>query len=165
MGGHTLPGEGKSKIWLTPPDLLSRLGEFDLDPCAAPSPRPWPTATRHIELPEDGLRAKWIGRVWLNPPYTQGMDEWIGKMIHHGSGITLIFARTETALWQNLIWPNVHGILFLDGRLTFFTPDGKLGTSNSGAPSVLLAHSENDVVALRNSGLRGYLVVDSQRLG
>jgi hypothetical protein len=55
-------------IWLTPREIVTPLGPFELDPCAAPSPRPWPTAVRHIELPECGLTAKWEGRVWLNPP-------------------------------------------------------------------------------------------------
>lgn len=30
--------------WLTPPWLLSRLGSFDLDPCASVN-RPWPTTS------------------------------------------------------------------------------------------------------------------------
>jgi hypothetical protein len=51
-------------IWLTPKFILDALGPFDLDPCAAPSPRPWPTALNHIELPEDGLKASWSGLVW-----------------------------------------------------------------------------------------------------
>jgi len=50
-----------NETWLTPPAILHALGDFDLDPCAAPSPRPWPTAARHIELPEDGLTANWGG--------------------------------------------------------------------------------------------------------
>jgi hypothetical protein len=87
------------------------------------------------------------------------------KMIEHCSGITLIFARTETALWQNLIWPNAFAILFLDGRLTFFTPEGALGSSNAGAPSVLIAHSEADVEILVKSNLKGYLVTNPRQLG
>lgn len=57
--------EDSNTVWLTPPSLLSFLGEFDLDPCAAPSPRPWSTAKRHIELPEDGLKADWGGEFGL----------------------------------------------------------------------------------------------------
>lgn len=43
--------------WLTPPSILTALDPFDLDPCAAPEPRPWPTADRHITRSEDGLTA------------------------------------------------------------------------------------------------------------
>ena len=61
IGGHERPNNGAEELWLTPPQLLSVLGPFDLDPCACPDPRPWPTAKRHIALPEDGLAAQWGG--------------------------------------------------------------------------------------------------------
>jgi hypothetical protein len=96
IGGHTAPNKGEFIIWLTPPSILQFLGRFDLDPCAAPSPRPWPTATQHIELPEDGLSLPWAGRVWLNPPYDETLDKWMERMAAHKSGIALTFARTET---------------------------------------------------------------------
>jgi hypothetical protein len=158
MGGHSLPNEGISKIWLTPPEILKVLGEFDLDPCAAPSPRPWSTAKRHIELPEDGLSVEWAGRVFLNPPYTQQMGVWLKKMAEHGSGIALVFARTETKIWQKYIWPYANSILFISGRLFFHYQDGHRGESNSGAPSVLIAYSESDTKILEESGIDGYLV-------
>lgn len=163
IGSHTLPNEGKSVIWLTPPDILARLGVFDLDPCAAPSPRPWPTASRHIELPEDGLSARWSGRVWLNPPYTQQMGSWLAKMAQHGSGIALMFARTETEMFQQQVWPHVHSALFLEGRLWFHRPDGTRGESNAGGPSVLLSYSEFDTAVLIASGIRGALITEIRR--
>ena len=64
--------EGKSSTgkneWLTPPCLLDRLGEFDLDPCS-PVNRPWDTARHHYTVEDDGLRQPWFGRVFCNPPY------------------------------------------------------------------------------------------------
>lgn len=39
--GFEQPGEGATNEWLTPPRLLSRLGQFDLDPCAL---APWVVA-------------------------------------------------------------------------------------------------------------------------
>jgi hypothetical protein len=61
IGSHTTPNQGATNTWLTPESIVKALGCFDLDPCAAPSPRPWPTAKFHIELPEDGLAASWYG--------------------------------------------------------------------------------------------------------
>src|SRR3546814_4162922 len=83
------------ETWLTPLPIVSALGPFDLDPCAAPSPRPWPTAARHIELPEDGFAAEWSGRVWMNPPYGSEMARWLDKLATHRNGCALIFARSE----------------------------------------------------------------------
>lgn len=96
MGSHH-SARADTTTWLTPPHITNALGAFDLDPCAAPSPRPWPTAARHIELPEDGLAADWDGRVWLNPPYSFAAWKWLAKLAEHGRGTALVFARTETA--------------------------------------------------------------------
>jgi DNA N-6-adenine-methyltransferase Dam len=148
MGGHSLPNEGATDTWLTPPHVLKALGPFDLDPCAAPSPRPWPTAARHIELPEDGLNARWEGRIWLNPPYGEATGLWVSKLAEHGRGIALIFARTETEFFQKSIFPAASGYLFLAGRLFFHFPDGKKAPANSGAPSVLVSFGMDDFLAL-----------------
>ena len=157
IGGHTRPNKGADVIWLTPPSILHGLGHFDLDPCAAPSPRPWPTAAKHIELPEDGLTADWCGRVWLNPPYDESLDCWMEKMALHRSGIALTFARTETDIWQRWIWPYAHSVLFIAGRLYFYLPDGTRAAGNAGGPSALISYSEADTKALKDSEIAGAL--------
>lgn len=158
IGGHTSPNRGKDVIWLTPPSILQPLGLFDLDPCAAPSPRPWPTAIRHIELPDDGLDGEWSGRVFLNPPYDEDLGLWMRKMAEHQSGIALVFARTEIEVWQRWIWPYADTVLFIAGRLHFYLPDGTRAKGNAGGPSTLIAYSASDSEVLRNSGIGGALV-------
>lgn len=158
IGGHTKPNKGEDVIWLTPRSILQPLGVFDLDPCAAPSPRPWPTALKHIELPDDGLALPWYGRVWLNPPYEEDLGDWMEHMAQHGSGIALTFARTETDTWQQWIWPCAHSILFIDGRLHFCFPDGTESKGNSGGPSALISYSEKDSSILWDSGIAGAFV-------
>lgn len=81
--------------WLTPPELVQKLGEFDLDPCSPINP-PFLHATNNFTTNHDGLTQKWFGRVYLNPPYGRGMELWLEKLKYHGNGIALIFARTET---------------------------------------------------------------------
>jgi hypothetical protein len=159
IGGHTKQGDGLFDTWLTPPSVLSALGEFDLDPCAAPSPRPWRTAKRHIELPIDGLKTPWSGRVWLNPPYGSKLYAWLKRMAFHRSGIALTFARTETAAWQELVWPYAVSVLFIAGRLNFHQPDGTESSYNSGGPSALIAYSDFDNVILAQSGIAGARVL------
>lgn len=158
IGGHTRPNKGTDVIWLTPPSILHGLGHFDLDPCAAPSPRPWPTAARHIELPEDGLSAEWEGRVFLNPPYDETLGAWMENMALHRNGIALVFARTEIDIWQRWIWPYANTVLFIAGRLYFYLPDGSRAAGNAGGPSALIAYSQADTIALRGSGIAGALV-------
>lgn len=158
IGGHTLPNNGQYDTWLTPPEIVTALGPFDLDPCAAPWPRPWDTATVHVVPPMDGLALPWVGRVWLNPPYGDKLCAWLEKMARHGSGIALTFARTETEAWQRWVWPWAKAVLFLAGRIHFRLPDGTRAAGNAGGPSALIAYSEYDVLMLLQSGIPGAVV-------
>ncbi len=157
IGGHHAPWFGRSDTWLTPPYVLKALGKFDLDPCAAPSPRPWATAKRHIELPTDGLAAEWRHgeNIWLNPPYGKQTGLWIKKLAEHGNGMALTFARTETKFWHESIFPHAHAVLFIAGRLHFHYPDGKQSKDNSGGPSSLVAFGRFNSAVLRECGLPG----------
>jgi hypothetical protein len=143
--------------WLTPPEIIKALGEFDLDPCS-PITRPWPTAKLHYTVENNGLALPWKGRVWLNPPYGQEGAKWLRKLVLHGNGIALIFARTETRMFSSSVWNSADAILFLQGRLFFHYVDGRKATANAGAPSCLVAYGNSNVDALRQSGLAGKLI-------
>ena len=87
-----------------------------------------------------------------------------GRAVHaahggasRGGGIALIFARTETKLWQELVFPVAHAVLFVAGRIRFCHADGTEGESAT-APSALIAYSARDVAALENSGIEGFIV-------
>jgi len=143
------------ETWLTPRALLASLGvKFDLDPCAAPSPRPWPTAKRHIELPTNGLAAPWSGRIWLNPPYGKQAGLWLKRLADHGNGIALVFARTETAMFHEQVWPRASAVLFLRGRVSFCDADGR-PADRSVSPSVLVAYGADNAEKLSRCGLEG----------
>lgn len=138
---------------------MRALSPFDLDPCAAPSPRPWRTAIEHYELPQDGLDLPWAGRVWLNPPYGTKTGKWLEKMADHGQGTVLIFARTETDYWFDWIWPRAHAILFIRNRLNFYLPCGTRAKGNAGGPSALIAYGQQDADRLESSGINGAFVI------
>lgn len=143
--------------WLTPLSLINALGRFDLDPSGAPGH----DTAREVWTPEDvgdGLSMPWTGRVWLNPPYGRTMVDWVRALALHGTGTALLFARTETALFHDWVWPQASALLFLKGRLTFLQPDGGKPIANAGAPSVLIAYGAEDADALRASGLDGAYV-------
>jgi len=142
----------KNDEWLTPPEILAPLGTFDLDPCA-PIVRPWPTASRHYTVEQEGLNQEWQGRIWLNPPFGREAVKWLRKMAQHNNGIALIPARTETAMFYETIWGKATGVLFIKGRPHFHYVDGKRAPFNSGAPICLVAYGENNLDVLRASGL------------
>lgn len=146
------------ETWLTPRHIIQALGPFDLDPCAAPSPRPWATADRHIELPDNGLSAEWIGRVWLNPPYGAEARRWMDKLAEHGDGVALIFARVDTAMFHDQVWSRADGVLFLRGRITFCDARGKPAKTNGGAPSCLVAYGAKNAALLASGAIDGHWV-------
>lgn len=158
IGGHHSK-RVRTETWLTPPSILRALGPFDLDPCAAPEPRPWSTADRHYTWPQqDGLALPWSGRVWMNPPYGKALGDWLSRLASHGEGTALIFARTETEAFFRYVWERADAVMFLRGRLWFHTPDGVRSGANGGAPSVLVAYGRRDAAKLMDSGLDGAFV-------
>lgn len=155
ISGHMLPNKGATDIWLTPKYIVDALGTFDLDPCAAPYPRPWDTAKEHWT--EDGLDRPWFGRVWLNPPYSE-IGRWLDRLVDHGNGIAIAFARTETRWFIDKVWSKATGCLFLWGRPKFCRPDGTPGRSNSGGPVVLIAYGRTNAKILHECELAGQFV-------
>ena len=143
--------------WLTPAYLVEPLGKFDLDPCGAPGHR-LAERTYQIDDGEDGLELPWEGRVWLNPPYGKQAEPFLKKMVQHGHGTALIFARTETKSFHENVWQAATACLFLRGRVSFLHADGSKASASAGAPSVLIAYGKRDAEILRDSGIPGHFV-------
>jgi len=149
QSGHMMKDE-----WLTPPEIIEALGEFDLDPCAPLNP-PWDTARIHFNIKDDGLKLRWTGRVWCNPPYGTETARWLARLSTHGDGIALIFARTETRMFFEYVWNRATAVKFLEGRLHFHHVDGSRAKANAGAPSVLIAYGESNAKILKDAPIKG----------
>jgi hypothetical protein len=144
--------------WLTPPQITKALGPFDLDPCS-PVKRPWDTARiQHYTINDNGLLMPWFGFVWCNPPYGKQAARWLELMTIHNNGIALIFARTETDMFQKFVWPHASSILFIYGRLYFHNVDGSRAKSNAGAPSLLVGYGDEANRRLMNCGIDGQYI-------
>lgn len=117
-------GANKNDTWLTPPLLLEALGRFDLDPCCS-FRMPWKTARRMICLPRDGLKERWVGRVWCNPPYSDPLP-WVEKMASHDNGIMLLPAKSFETRWGQRSLETMGSIFVFKGRLSFYRGDGTL---------------------------------------
>ena len=143
---------------LPPPEIITPLGNFDLDPCTLED-RPWDTAKAHFFLPKfDGLKERWFGRVWMNPPYGREVVEWMKLMAEHNDGICLTFARTDVKWFHKYVFGVATGILFLKGRLSFYNKDGIAPNSNAGGPSCLIAYGKYNFDVLKNCSIGGYCV-------
>ncbi len=139
--------------WLTPPELVKKLGEFDLDPCS-PVNAPFVHAATNYTIEDNGLSKQWFGRVFLNPPYGKHLHLWLGKLKNHGNGIAIVFARTETKCFFENVWNSANALLFVKGRIRFYHVSGVQG-GTPGAPSVFVAYGKENALALKNSGIEG----------
>lgn len=161
MGGHQ-GSRSTTDEWLTPPEIVRHLGEFDLDPAAtcdaAHGSKAIVLARKSYCKCDDGLRQPWAGRVWLNPPYGKETGRWITRLADHKNGIALIFARTDVGYFQDFIFPKAHALLFVMGRFKFLRADGTKPKFNGGAPSVLVAFGEENAQQLYKLDLDGYCV-------
>ncbi len=98
--------------------------------------------------------------VWMNPPYGRQTATWLSRLAAHGSGIALVFARTDTRMFFDQVWPRASALLFLKGRLTFHYPDGSKPKDghNSGGPSVLIGYGSAAVDRLKRNAVHGAFV-------
>lgn len=140
IGGHH--GVGRTVHWLTPPRILKALGPFDLDPCACPEPRPWPTAEEMWS--HGGHLRRWHGFVWCNPPYGRDIGVWMNRVAtYDGPALALTFARTETQWFHRYVWKKALAVFFFEGRINFhLPPDGERSGKNAGGPSCVAAYGE-----------------------
>ncbi len=111
--------------WYTPPRIRDAVvealgGNVDLDPCADPE-RTFP-ATQHFTPAENGLAQRWMGRVYMNPPYGRTIRRWTTKLkdeLEVGytfEAVALLPARPDARWFQELDPPF---LCFIRGRLRF----------------------------------------------
>jgi site-specific DNA-methyltransferase (adenine-specific) len=113
--------------WGTPLTLYKKLDEefhFETDPCTTQD-NPLKTYVFYTKK-ENGLKQKWYGNTFINPPYGKNAYEWVkeaAKRQNENTADTIVMllpARTDTKWFHEYILnkPNIE-IRFLKGRITF----------------------------------------------
>jgi hypothetical protein len=173
VSGRAAAGQHKStgNDWLSPPDLVRFLGPFDLDP-AASYRQPWRTAATQWTAHDDGLSRQWFGLVWLNAPYGKHLYHWLARLADHGSGLALLYARTDTRGFHAHVWGRATAVFFFAGRLHFHEPvTGDTSPhKNCGGPMVLACYGAAAVERARRleapgSPYPGHLVTVRRQQG
>lgn len=120
----------KTDLWETPKDFFEKLNNefnFELDVCALPQNA---KCKKYFTPEMDGLKQRWKGVCWMNPPYGRKIGIWIKKAYEEslkGSTIVcLLPSRTDTKWFHEYIY-NKAEIRFVKGRLRF-------GSSKENAP-------------------------------
>ena len=103
--------------WYTPKEIIDALGKFDLDPCAPIKPL-WQTAKIMYNKLDDGLTKDWVGRVWLNPPYSRPLiEQFVRRLAEHNNGIALLFNRCDSKMFQDVVFEKATAMKFLRNRI------------------------------------------------
>lgn len=117
----------ESEVWETPKDLFDKLDtefHFDIDVCALPFNA---KCTTFFTPDQDGLKQKWEGVCWMNPPYGRKIGAWMRKALEAKTTVVcLVPARTDTRWWHEYAM-KASEIRFVKGRLKF-------GDSKNSAP-------------------------------
>lgn len=166
-------GRKGSDEWYTPPYIFDSLKlEFDLDPCMPIKRIEWIPTWHAFTKDDNGLVQSWDvppksgvrhaagALVWLNPPYGEQSGAWMRKLIDHGEGVALTFARTDVQ-WFQVALQAAWNACFIQGRVNFVGADGKV-KGHAAAPSVLLAYGLRASMAVSECGL-GTLVIPTGR--
>ena len=115
--------------WYTPPEVVALvrqvLGTIDIDPASCAAAQQVINATRYYTLEEDGLRQRWPGTVFCNPPYHMPeIARFCGKLLEEldaqqtTEAILLTNSVTDTD-WFHRVAPRADALCFTDGRLQF----------------------------------------------
>jgi len=121
--------------WYTPAVYIEKarrvLGAFDLDPASCAAPQEVIRAETYFTKEDDGLKQKWHGRVWLNPPYAgkivAAFAEKMVKSWNAGdleAALMLTNSYTETSWWHALTGAST-AVCFTRGRIKFESPHGE----------------------------------------
>ena len=116
-------------LWYTPQDFYEKLNEefnFELDVCSDGKNN---KCDKYFTEEEDGLKQKWEGVCWMNPPYGRTIGKWMKKAyessLEGATVVCLVPSRTDTKWWHDYA---MNGeIRFVKGRLKF-------GGSTTSAP-------------------------------
>jgi hypothetical protein len=138
---HVAQNSGENE-WYTPPNFIESaravMGAIDTDPASSEVANRTVKAKRFFTKEDDGLRQKWAGNVWMNPPYAQPLMGQFAEAISYKynageftQGIVLVNNATETQWFQRMAG-EAAAVCFPKTRVKFLDPDGKPGAPLQG---------------------------------
>lgn len=135
--------------WMTPQWVIHLVleqfgGTIDTDPCWDPECLVPATYGYDARQGLDGLVKQWVGRCFVNPPYSD-VGPWVLRAVQHastgGEVVMLINASTDTSYWQSYVFD--HGVVCFLGKRVKFTRAGASKPTPNQSPSAVLYFGKN----------------------
>ena len=170
----SFPNTSLNERWATPQKLFDILNEefrFGLDAAADLNnhkcrfylgPNSWlgtdALAIDHWAAGSEALKQS--QSVWCNPPYRKsggGIWPWMERGLRTARAgttcVMLIYARTDTRAWQDIVHPFADEVRLIGGRLKFEPPPDYTGkATTAGAPSAVVIFRPESAWMGRPSG-------------
>jgi len=132
---HVTHNSGENE-WFTPPDIIEAarkvMGGIDCDPASCTGANEIVGAKKYFTTDDDGLKQKWAGRIWMNPPYSQSkvsdFAEAVSAKYESGEisqACILVNNATETAWFQRMLMLATE-VCFVRGRIKFIDQKGEV---------------------------------------
>lgn len=128
--------------WITPLPYIflakNVLGDIDLDPASSDVAQHNVGAQHYYTPDDDGLKRRWFGRVWLNPPQGRGRTApFIAKLIadHRGGDVEEAIVLVPNSLdtgWAHDLMNETGLAVFKRGRISFESVERKSTTPANG---------------------------------
>jgi ParB family chromosome partitioning protein len=134
---HQSQNSGNNE-WYTPNYIIDAarktMGSIDLDPASSAIANQTVMAKKYYTKEDDGLKQRWFGNIWLNPPYSRSLisqfsSAVINRRHEYDQAIVLVNNATETRWFQYLLRYCTAYCIF-NGRIKFLGSDGKIGGSS-----------------------------------
>lgn len=131
---HVVNNSGNNE-WYTPAKYIeaarTAMGSIDCDPASCAFANETVKAAVYYDIEANGLKQKWAGNVWLNPPYSQP------EILHFARAvacrdergdfhqcIVLVNNATETEWFQTML-DRADAICFPKGRIRYLNKQGQ----------------------------------------
>lgn len=126
-----------SEEWYTPEEYIEMarlvMSGIDLDPATSLIAQQWIRATVYYTIADDGLAQPWLGRAWVNPPYTKNGEDskaeiWSTRLLaeYHAGRVTeaiLLVNNKAGYKWFENVWDQALACFARD-LIRFIRPDG-----------------------------------------
>lgn len=129
-GAHVSNNSGENE-WYTPECYIQSarkvMGSIDLDPASTDFANKIIKAKKYFDSKSDGLKQKWFGNIWMNPPYAQPLiNDFINKLESevYNQAIVLVNNATETSWGQKLLELS-NAVCFHNKRIRFINPENE----------------------------------------